>query len=40
MMFSVCIIIGIFHEFVDLIDNSVTRVTLWHHEASPSDAKQ
>ena len=23
----------IYHEFVDRIDNSVPRVTVWHHEA-------
>ena len=34
-------IIRIYHEFVDrMIDNSVPRVTAWHHEALPSDAKQ
>ena len=33
-------IIRIYHEFVDRIDNSVPRVTAWHHEALPSDAKQ
>ena len=32
--------IRIYHEFVDRIDNSVPRVTTWHHEALPSDAKQ
>ena len=25
----------IYHEFVDRIDNSVTRVTVWHHAAPP-----
>ena len=25
-------------EFVDRIDNSVSWVTAWHHEALPSDA--
>ena len=29
-----------YHEFVDIIDNSVPRVTAWHHEALSSDAKQ
>ena len=29
-----------YHEFVDRIDNSVPRVTAWHHEALPSVAKQ
>ena len=33
-------IIRIYHEFVDRIDNSVPRVTVLHHEALPSDAKQ
>ena len=32
--------IRIYHEVVDRIDNSVSRVTAWHHEALPSDAKQ
>ena len=27
-------------DFLDRIDNSVPRVTAWHHEALPSDAKQ
>ena len=26
--------IRIYHEFVDRIDNSVPRFTVWHHEAS------
>ena len=30
----------IYHEFVDWIDKSVQRVTVWHREAQPSDAKQ
>ena len=30
-------IIRIYHEFVD---KSVPRVTAWHQEAQPSDAKQ
>ena len=33
-------IIKIYHEFVDRVDNSVSRVTVWHHEALLSDAKQ
>ena len=33
-------IIRIYHEFVDMIDYSVLRVTAWHHEALPSDGKQ
>ena len=33
-------IIRIYREFVDRKDNSVPRVTAWHHEALPSDAKQ
>ena len=33
-------IIKIYLEFVYKIDNSVTRVTAWHHEALLSDAKQ
>ena len=33
-------IIRIHHKFVDRIDNSVPRVTVLHHEALPSDAKQ
>ena len=28
------------HAFVDMLDNSVPRVTVWHHSAEPSDAKQ
>ena len=32
--------IGIYHEFVDRFDNSVPRVTAWHQEAVPCDAKQ
>ena len=32
--------IRIYHEFVDRIHKSVPRVTAWHHEALPSDAKQ
>ena len=32
--------IRIYHEFVDRIDNSIPRVTAWHHEALPSDPKQ
>ena len=31
--------IRIFHEFEVLIEKSVPRVTVWHHEAPPSDAK-
>ena len=31
--------IRIYHEFVDRIDKSVPRVTAWHNEALPSDAK-
>ena len=34
------LIMRIYHEFVDRIDNSVLRVTAWHHEALTSDAKQ
>ena len=26
--------------FVDMIDNSVPWVTVWHHSAEPRDAKQ
>ena len=29
--------IRLYHKFVDRIDNSVPRVTAWHHEALPSD---
>ena len=29
----------IFHECEVLIEKSVSRVTVWHHEALPSDAK-
>ena len=29
----------IFHECEVLIENSVPRVTVWHHEAEPRDAK-
>ena len=32
--------IRIYHEFVDRIDNSVSMVTILHHEALPSDAKE
>ena len=32
-------IIRILHEYEVLIENSVSRVTVWHHEAAPSDAK-
>ena len=32
-------IIRIFYECEVLIEKSVTRVTVWHHEALPSDAK-
>ena len=28
------------HELVDRIDNSLSMITVWHHEALPSDAKQ
>ena len=28
------------HAFVDRIDKSVPRVTVWHHSAEPRDAKQ
>ena len=27
-------------EFVHRIDNSVPRVTVWHHKAPPGDVKQ
>ena len=37
---KVCKIIRIYHEFVDRIDNSVPRVTAWHHAALPRDAQQ
>ena len=30
----------ILHAFVDIIDTSVSRVTVWHHSAEPRDAKQ
>ena len=33
-------ILRIYHEFVDRIDNPVMRVTVWHQEAQPCDAKQ
>ena len=33
-------IIRIYHDFVDMIDNSGPRVTAWHYEALPSGAKQ
>ena len=33
-------IIRIYHEFVGTIDNFVLRVTVWHQENPPSDAKQ
>ena len=36
---QVIMIIRIFHECEVLIDKSVLRVTVWHHEALPSDAK-
>ena len=32
-------IIRIFHECEALIEKSVSGVTVWHHEAPPSDAK-
>ena len=32
--------IKVYHEFVDRIDNSVPRVTVWHHKAPSRDAKQ
>ena len=32
-------IIRILHECEVLIEKSVPRVTVWHHEAPPSDAK-
>ena len=32
--------IRIYHEFVARIYKSLPRVTAWHHEALPSDAKQ
>ena len=32
-------IIRIYHEFVDRIDNSDPRVTVWHQDAPPIDAK-
>ena len=32
-------IIRIYHESVDRIDNSVSRVTVWNREAPPSNAK-
>ena len=35
-----CVNIRIYNEFVVRIDNSVLRVTAWHHEALPSDTKQ
>ena len=28
------------HSFVDMIDKSGPRVTVWHHSAEPRDAKQ
>ena len=28
------------HAFVDRIDKSVPRVTVWHHSAEPGDGKQ
>ena len=28
------------HAFVDRLDNSVPRVTVWHHSSEPRDAKQ
>ena len=31
--------IRMYHEFVDRINNSVWRVTVWHHKALLSDAK-
>ena len=33
-------IIRIYHEFVDMIDDSVQRIIAWHHKARPTDAKQ
>ena len=36
---SKCGIIKIFHECEVLIEKYVLRVTVWHHEAPPSDAK-
>ena len=33
------LIIRILHECEVLIEKSVPRVTVWHHEAPPSDAK-
>ena len=38
--FPVCKNIRILHECEVRIENSVPRVTVWHHEALPSDAKQ
>ena len=35
-----CARIRIQHAFVDRIDNSVPRGTVWHHSAEPPDAKQ
>ena len=32
--------IRIQHEFVDRIDTSLPRITVWHHQALSSDAKQ
>ena len=32
--------IRILHECEELIEKSVPRVTVWHHEAPPSDAKR
>ena len=26
------------HAYEDMIDNSVPRITVWHHSAEPSDA--
>ena len=33
-------ILRINHDCVDRINNFVQRVTAWHHEVPPSDAKQ
>ena len=30
--------IRMYHEFVDRIDSSVPRVTVWHNKALPNDA--
>ena len=33
-------ILKIYYEFVDRIDESVLKVTVWHHKAPPRDARQ